>query len=122
MYEVMVTEEIDIIHKIFGEFQQYGILHEHHLSISVSVSLPDPQTGIFIPMRTLIDLIRSEIQQFDSNQLNNMPAFQNTRFLIEDLARVMYDCVEERIKTYELSVIKVEITDALGKVKIIYHK
>ncbi|MBN2057084.1 6-carboxytetrahydropterin synthase [bacterium] len=120
MYEIQVREEIDILHKIQGEDEMEGILHEHHLIIGALVELPSPE-DIFLPMRGIVDIVEREITKYDSMNLNNHPSFQSTRVLIEDLARILFEEIDAKLVEIGLNVSRVEIGDARDKVKIIYH-
>lgn len=121
MYELVIREEIDIFHKIIGEEHHVGVLHEHHLIIDVGVSLPPPEQD-FYPSRQLMDIIEKEIQNYDSVNLNDLPEFAETRFLLEDLARILCSKIGPRLTAIGTTITRVEISDYRGKIRIIYRQ
>jgi 6-pyruvoyltetrahydropterin/6-carboxytetrahydropterin synthase len=92
----------------------YPHYHGHNYVLYVTVTGPvDPETGYVMDMKTLADLIKTEIEdRFDHKNLNlDVAEFQNIIPTAENIARVIHDLLRVQIPQHLTLKIKLYETE-----------
>lgn len=83
--------------------------HGHNYELHVKVTGPiDPETGFVIDLKVLSDILKEEIvERFDHRNLNlDTIEFKNLNPTAENIAKVIYDILQPKLKSYQ----KIQVT------------
>lgn len=92
--------------KIFGKNIN---LHGHNYIVEVTLSGKlNEETGMIMNIDNLKEIVEKIIFDFDHKNLNELPYFENIQPTIENIARVLYDLIKnkipENVKLYKIKV------------------
>ncbi|HEY3318227.1 MAG TPA: 6-carboxytetrahydropterin synthase QueD [Coriobacteriia bacterium] len=98
MYELTVKTHFDAAHALRGYEGECRELHGHTWDVEVTVSgdqLDD--VGILYDFKTLRDDLATVLLPFDHAYLNDVPPFDTLNATAENLARVVFERLAERV-------------------------
>ena len=110
MYTLTVKSHFDAAHALHGYPGECKNLHGHTWDIEVSVSGEElDSVGILYDFKDLKDDLNSVLADWDHVYLNDVPPFDGINATAENLARVLWERLEERItdpriKLHEVAV------------------
>jgi 6-pyruvoyltetrahydropterin/6-carboxytetrahydropterin synthase len=98
VYELRVSSHFDAAHALRGYQGECSALHGHTWDVEVTVrgeSLDD--VGIVYDFKMLKDDLTACLAPLDHTNLNDVPPFDSMNATAENLARVVFESLTERI-------------------------
>ena len=103
MYEVTVNAHFDSAHYLREYHGRCENLHGHRWQVEASVrSSQLNQIGLALDFTELKKALRETVAQFDHVCLNDLPEFSSINPSSENIARVIFDKVTNRLHEQEL--------------------
>ncbi|MBQ1448525.1 MAG: 6-carboxytetrahydropterin synthase QueD [Coriobacteriales bacterium] len=98
LYELTVREHFDAAHALRGYPGQCRDLHGHTWDVEVSVAGTElDDIGILYDFKKLKDDLRTILDAYDHAYLNEVKPFDEMNSTAENLARVIYERLDERL-------------------------
>ena len=115
MYEVSVDGDFSAAHNLRGYEGQCEKLHGHNWKVRVSVRGEElDETGLLIDFRILKRGLQDELSRFDHCNLNELPEFQEVNPTTENIARILWESLSEKVGTGNLKVSRVTVWEGTG--------
>lgn len=115
MYEVSIETVFSAAHLLRDYGGKCEELHGHNWKIQITVSSPRPDDkGLVIDFKKLRDITDRFIERFDHVNLNELPEFKNENPTTENIARVIFEGLEEAINGQFLRIKEVLVRETEG--------
>lgn len=110
MYELRIKDHFDAAHALVGYPGQCKDLHGHTWDVEVAV-VGDrlDEIGIVYDFATLKRDLKSILEPFDHTYLNDVPPFDTMNATAENLARIVYERLSERLLVASAPVSLLEV-------------
>jgi len=115
MYEVTVSGHFDSAHYLREYHGRCENLHGHRWQVEVSVrSNKLNQIGLALDFTELKKALRETVAQFDHVCLNDMPEFSSINPSSENIAKVIFKKVSERLQEmgHDFAVFSVKVYES----------
>jgi 6-pyruvoyltetrahydropterin/6-carboxytetrahydropterin synthase len=108
MYELVVTSQFSAAHNLRNYGGACERLHGHNWRVEVSVRAPALGTGgMVLDFRILREEAERVLETLDHQYLNDLAYFQKEEPSSENIARYIYEALEERLRPHGVSPHKV---------------
>jgi len=98
MYELVVESEFSAAHRLRGYQGECEKLHGHNWRVELVVNGRELNSiGVLVDFRDLKRILTEVISELDHQYLNDLEAFREQNPTTENLARVVYRAVAERL-------------------------
>jgi len=115
MYELMVHTRFSAAHNLRNYEGKCERLHGHNWHVEVSVRADALGTGgMVLDFRTLREETEKVLEALDHHYLNDLPSFKKEEPSSENIARYIYENLEERLRPYDLKPHKVTAWESEG--------
>jgi len=101
MYELMVNSRFSAAHNLRNCGGKCESLHGHNWRVEVFVRAETlGRGGMVLDFRILREEIEKVLEALDHHYLNDLPYFQKEEPSSENIARYIYEALEERLRPY----------------------
>jgi len=101
MYELVVTSQFSAAHNLREYQGKCEALHGHNWRVDVFVRANSlGADGMVIDFRVLKEETEKVLETLDHQYLNDLPFFKNAEPSSENIARYIYEALEERLRSY----------------------
>ena len=115
-YEIFVRTEFSAAHCLRGYPGDCAQLHGHNWVVKVFLRCRQlNQIGLGIDFREVKTAIGEIVQEFDHNNLNEFPAFQEENPSSENIARFLYRQLGRKLNSPGVRVSGVKISESPGQ-------
>jgi 6-pyruvoyltetrahydropterin/6-carboxytetrahydropterin synthase len=112
MYKLIVTSKFSAAHRLVNYPGVCANIHGHNWTVKVTVSAPEvDEDGMVVDLVELKKHIDDCVQQFDHKIINDVPPFDRLNPTSENMAKYLYDYVNERINVHVESVEVAEVDE-----------
>jgi 6-pyruvoyltetrahydropterin/6-carboxytetrahydropterin synthase len=113
MYEVTIKKIFSAAHILRDIGGKCEKLHGHNFTVEVSVvSKKLNKEGLLIDFRILEEWIDEILEELDHKLLNDIPYFKDINPSSENIARLIYDMIYEKIKLKEIKLSRVTVWES----------
>jgi 6-pyruvoyltetrahydropterin/6-carboxytetrahydropterin synthase len=113
MYEVAIKKTFAAAHRISEIGGKCEALHGHNFVVEVSVTSESlNEEGLLIDFRTLKRWTEEVLDQLDHKYLNDIDYFKNLNPSSEQIARYLYDRVDERARQGNVHLSRVTVWES----------
>jgi 6-pyruvoyltetrahydropterin/6-carboxytetrahydropterin synthase len=122
MYEVTVHASISASHHLRGYQGKCEQVHGHNWKVEATVGGEqlDP-IGLAIDFGVLRDTLKQAVEDLDHVDLNTLPVFADCNPSSENLARLVFERLGERLRGARVRVVRVRVWETEGSVAE-YHE
>lgn len=112
MYLLKVSTHFDSAHQLHGYPGACQRPHGHtwRVNVTVAVNELDP-IGIGVDFHELESVVEEVIQRYDHTMLNDLPEFKQTNPTAENLARIIYEQVGQKLPK-RCRLVEVEVRES----------
>jgi 6-pyruvoyltetrahydropterin/6-carboxytetrahydropterin synthase len=115
MYELMVNSRFSAAHNLRNCGGKCEGLHGHNWRVEVFVRAETlGRGGMVLDFRILREEIERVLEALDHHYLNELPYFQKEEPSSENIARYIYEALEERLRPYDQRPHKVTAWESEG--------
>lgn len=115
MYELVIRSQFAAAHNLRNYEGKCEALHGHNWRVEVFVRADSlREGGMVVDFRILKEEIQRVLQPLDHNYLNDLPYFQKEEPSSENIARYIFEALEERLNFYRLRPYKVTAWESEG--------
>lgn len=112
-YEIIVEDFFSAAHQLRDYEGECERLHGHNWKVEVSlVSQKLNKQGMVIDFKELKGLIKDILGKLDHQYLNDLPYFKKDSPTTENIARVIYGELQQKIEKKELEIKKVRVWES----------
>ena len=113
MFEIFVKHHFSAAHKLISYDGECSNLHGHNWLVKVYARTKKLNNiGISLDFKEFKKIAREEIDKFDHVYLNEDPAFIKVNPTAENIARVLYENLSDRINDEDLKIHTVEVWES----------
>jgi len=113
MYEVTIKKIFSAAHILRDIGGKCEKLHGHNFTVEVSVvSKKLNKEGLLIDFRILEEWIDEILEELDHKLLNDIPYFKDINPSSENIARLIYDMIYEKIKLKEIKISRITVWES----------
>jgi 6-pyruvoyltetrahydropterin/6-carboxytetrahydropterin synthase len=113
MYEVTIIKSFSAAHllnEIGGKCEE---LHGHNFKVEITVTAKELNTnGLLIDFRFLKKILGDILENIDHKHLNSLTAFAGINPSAENIARYIFEKMEEKVKTAGVNMVRVKIWES----------
>jgi 6-pyruvoyltetrahydropterin/6-carboxytetrahydropterin synthase len=113
MYEVTIIKSFSSAHllaQIGGKCEE---LHGHNFKVEVTVGAMDlKETGLLIDFRVVKKWLGEILEQMDHKHLNELPFFSGINPSAENIAKYIYESMEQKVRASGVNVARVKIRES----------
>ncbi|HVO67679.1 MAG TPA: 6-carboxytetrahydropterin synthase QueD [Syntrophales bacterium] len=121
MYEVTIKLSFSAAHRLKEIGSIYEKLHGHNFIVEISVASRElTEAGILIDFRVLKGWAEEVLNDLDHKYLNEVNYFKNISPSSENIARFIYERIEEKTKCHNLDISRVVVWES-EHAKITYN-
>jgi 6-pyruvoyltetrahydropterin/6-carboxytetrahydropterin synthase len=113
MYEVTIATGFSAAHRLRNYRGKCENLHGHNWKVEVTVrseSLDD--TGLAMDFKELKGLTAEIMENFDHKNLSELPEFKEQNPTTENIARIIYEILEEKLNGRRAGIHKVSVSES----------
>jgi 6-pyruvoyltetrahydropterin/6-carboxytetrahydropterin synthase len=115
MYELVITAQFSAAHNLRNYHGKCEHLHGHNWRVEVFVRADAlGKGGIVLDFRILREETEKALEALDHQYLNDLPFFQKDEPSSENIARYVYNALEERLSPYGVRPHKVTAWESEG--------
>ena len=115
MYELEITRHFSGAHRLAGYPGDCRKLHGHNWLVTVRLTASElDEIGIAVDFKTLKAALDDAITRFDHAYLNDLPDFAECNPTSENIARILYLDLKNRLNTPRVRVAKVTVAESPG--------
>ena len=121
MYEITVKKTFSAAHtlNIGGECEN---LHGHNFTVEATIESEELNAdGLVLDFRVLKKWVNEILEELDHTFLNDLPAFKNSDPTSENIARFIYNRLEENTSIMGLKVSRIAVWESENS-KAVYTK
>lgn len=108
MYQVRVKRHFDAAHALRGYSGKCEALHGHRYQVVVCLEADElDEIGLAYDFTALKEALQPIIERFDHAYLNELPPFNELNPSSENIARLIYEELEESVEGARLSAVEV---------------
>ncbi len=112
MYVLKVSSHFDSAHRLLGYQGACERPHGHTWRVQVSVAAEEvDEIGLALDFHELESIIDAVLSRLDHTMLNDLPEFQNQNPTAENLARLIYHRVREKLPE-KCRLLEVEVRES----------
>ena len=112
MYILTVDAHFDAAHHLREYPGDCSRLHGHTWKVAVSVRAEAlGELGLSIDFKSIAAILDEVVERFDHQTLNDMKEFTGLNPTAENLARLFYECVSEKINNKTIRVYSVTVQE-----------
>ncbi len=105
MYEITITKSFSAAHVLKDIGGKCEALHGHNFSVEVSLAGPSlNKEGLLLDFHILKDWTDKILDSLDHTFLNQHPYFKDVNPSAENLARFLFDQIEEQARAQNITV------------------
>lgn len=113
MYEVTIKKTFSAAHRISDIGGKCEALHGHNFLVEVSVAAESlREGGLVIDFRTLKRWTEEVLERLDHTFLNELDYFKERSPSSEQIARYLYDRIEERARKENLRLSRITVWES----------
>jgi 6-pyruvoyltetrahydropterin/6-carboxytetrahydropterin synthase len=113
VYEVTIKQSFSAAHMLQEVGGTCEKLHGHNFIVEVSIcSTALTDAGILIDFRTLKQWMDGILKEFDHKYLNEIGYFKGISPSSENVARIIYDRISEKVKKSNLEVSRITVWES----------
>ncbi len=113
MYEVTIIKSFSAAHLLADIGGKCETLHGHNFKVEVSVAADQlDANGILIDFRFLKKILGGILGDIDHKHLNALAHFQGINPSAENIAKYIYDQMDEKVKTAGVHMVRVKIWES----------
>jgi 6-pyruvoyltetrahydropterin/6-carboxytetrahydropterin synthase len=113
MYEISVTRSFAAAHLLKDIGGKCEGLHGHNFIVEVCIAAAAlNKEGLLLDFRVLKEWIDETLEGLDHKHLNDLPYFQKMNPSAENLARFIYDRINEKAQLQNLEVVHVTVWES----------
>ena len=113
MYEIMIQETFSAAHRLRNYGGQCEELHGHNWRVDVVVTAGElDDTGLAIDFRVLRQKTREILSSLDHAFLNELEPFQEVNPSSENIARFIFQAMENGLAGRGVSVVRVNVWES----------
>ena len=113
MYEVTIIKSFSSAHllsQIGGKCEE---LHGHNFKVEVTVGAMDlKESGLLIDFRIVKKWLSEILDQMDHKHLNELPFFSGINPSAENIAKYIYESMEQKVRASGVNVARVKIRES----------
>lgn len=115
MFEVSVKTHFSAAHRLVGYRGACSKLHGHNWEVEVFVEGKKPdKLGMIIDFHVLKAAVQDAVADLDHCDLNRLPAFTKVNPTSENIARLLYERVSQKIDCEKYRVSRVVVSESPG--------
>jgi 6-pyruvoyltetrahydropterin/6-carboxytetrahydropterin synthase len=116
MYVLSVDSHFDSSHCLVGYDGECARIHGHTWSVTVSVSTETlGELGYSIDFRDISAVLETILKRFDHKMLNELEEFREINPTAENIARVLFEILADKLNSDDASVSSVTIGEGRDK-------
>ncbi len=113
MYEVSIETGFSAAHRLAEYRGKCENLHGHNWKVVITArSEALDRTGLAIDFRELKEHAGLIMEKFDHKNLSELPEFRTQNPTTENLARIIYELLEDRLKGKDAKIHKVWVAES----------
>ena len=113
MYEVIIETGLSAAHMLRGYQGQCEELHGHNWKVEVAAAGDAlDETGLLLDFRELKQAAGNVVDELDHTYLNELPRFREVNPTTENIARVIYEEVSERVHSTRARIVWVRVWES----------
>lgn len=113
MYEIIVKHHFSSAHRLENYAGECKNLHGHNWKVEVTARAEElNDIGISMDFKEFKRIVRSEIDKFDHMLLNDHPSFKDINPTAENIARIIYRELSEKVNTGKLRIHMIEVWES----------
>lgn len=113
MYEVTIIKSFSAAHllaEIGGKCEE---LHGHNFKVEITASAEELNSnGLLIDFRFLKKILGDILEDIDHKYLNSLTAFSGINPSAENIARYIFEKMEEKVKSSGVNMVRVKIWES----------
>ena len=113
MFEVTIIKSFSAAHllaEIGGKCEE---LHGHNFKVEVTVGAPKLNSeGILIDFRLVKKWLKNILDEMDHQHLNDLPFFAGKNPSSENIAYIVYEAMQAKVKGEEVKVLRVKVWES----------
>jgi len=111
-YELSITTHFSAAHQLRGYPGDCARLHGHNWHITLFVSCQDlDELGLGIDYKIMKKSLKDAIEDWDHYNLNDIPPFDSINPSSENVARILYERMAQRLDDKRLHVSRIEVSE-----------
>jgi 6-pyruvoyltetrahydropterin/6-carboxytetrahydropterin synthase len=115
MYEIDIEREFSAAHCLRGYQGNCSALHGHNWKVQAIVRSNElDEIGIALDFRKLKNELDLLLGEFDHCNLSDLPCFKETNPTSEQLAKIIYTRLSDKINGNGVSVYKIRVCESQG--------
>ncbi len=113
MYLLNVSDHFSAAHRLCGYQGACSNLHGHNWKVRVGIECSTlDEIGMALDYSIIKSILKSILDQFDHEYLNDLPLLQGQNPTSENLARIIYIEMEKGLADYDAGIKEVEIYES----------
>ena len=113
MYELTVESHFAAAHRLKGYPGKCADMHGHTWRVTATVRADElDDIGMCIDFKKISNSLDDIVEGFDHRMLNEMPVFAPMNPTAENISRVIFEQLSERINTDKVTVVSVTISES----------
>ncbi|HNQ66357.1 MAG TPA: 6-carboxytetrahydropterin synthase QueD [Smithella sp.] len=113
MYEVTIIKSFSAAHLLADIGGKCETLHGHNFKVEVSVAADQlDANGLLIDFRFLKKILGEILDDIDHKHLNALAHFKGINPSAENIAKYIYDQMDEKVKTAGVHMVRVKIWES----------
>ena len=122
MYELTVDTHFSAAHSLRGYIGDCARLHGHTWSVSVTVNSKKlDKLGLSIDFKEIASVLDEIVGRLDHQTLNNLKEFTDLNPTAENLARLLFGLLSEKINSEDNCVFSVTVGES-DRCRVTYRK
>jgi len=110
MYELTVDAHFDAAHCLDGYNGECANVHGHTWLVSATVRTEElDDIGMSVDFKIVRQSLEWAVGIFDHTVLNNLDLFANSNPTAENLSRIIFERLSERLKSYRADVVAITV-------------
>lgn len=113
MYEIIVKHHFSSAHRLINYDGECKNLHGHNWKVEVTARAQELNNiGISFDFKEFKNIVRKEIDKFDHMLLNDHPSFKGINPTAENIARIIYRELSEKVNNDKLRIHMIEVWES----------
>ncbi len=113
MYEVIVETGFSAAHRLENYRGKCENLHGHNWKVEITVESEQlDDTGLAMDFTELKAYAGEIMEKFDHKNLSDLPEFLRRNPTTENIARIIYELLEQKLESRNVSIYKVTVAES----------